>query len=307
MVPALMPAHALHRVNRARFALSAWRMATLTTMRTVPVTSGMPCWFELTTRHADRGAEFLCALAGLTVQRVPMGDFDYLVLSKGEHAVAGVMPMVGSAWPAELPSHWVIYFAVDEVDSVWTHAKELGGSACHEPMDSPIGRMAIVNDPSGAVFTLFRASPGKTDGTNPIGEGAFVWCELGVPDPAAISGFYESLLGWSAIERHDPGFTYRQMRAASGTAVGSIYRHCGERTSPEGPSLEGEGPRSARPAWRPYLQVNSADAAYEQAVRSGAQNDFAPLDIPNMGRFAGVIDPTGAPLTLFEPLPDWTP
>lgn len=258
-------------------------------MRVIPVTHGMPCWFELTTRESKAAAVFYAALADASVQTIPMGDFDYTILMSGEHAIAGIMPMVGPQWPADLPSHWVIYFAVDDVDATLACALELGGRSCGPPMDIPIGRMAIVNDPSGAVFTLFRAAPGKTDGTNPMGDGAFVWCELGVDDPAAATAFYRSLFGWRATERRDDGFSYQELCSASGTPVASIFKGC----------------NTPKPAWRPYLQVSDVASAFARATELGAKPEWQPMDVPRFGRFAGVTDPTGTPLTLLQPMTGW--
>jgi len=268
----------------------------------------MPCWFELTTRDAKRGAEFLAALADLSVQSMAMGEFDYRVLNAGEHAVAGVLPMVGAKLAKDLPNHWVIYFAVDDVDACVELVKQHGGAAPNPPMDTPMGRLAIVNDPSGAVFMLFRSEEGKTDGTNPIGDGAFVWCELGVPDPSSVAKFYASVFGWRSTEHSADGFTYREMRTKSGTPIASIFRACADGASEQerAASAASSAP-SSRPAWRPYLQVADVAKTCERAGKLGAEVEWQPMDVPRFGRFAGVIDPSGTPLTLLQPMTGWGP
>jgi predicted enzyme related to lactoylglutathione lyase len=71
----------------------------------------------------------------------------------GEASVAGAMvmpPMV----PAEVPAYWLIYFAVEDTDAAVAKATELGGSAMMPGMDTPAGRIAVLQDPQGAVFAV---------------------------------------------------------------------------------------------------------------------------------------------------------
>ncbi len=256
----------------------------------IPATSGTFCWFELTTRAAMDGARFYEQLAGLAPQPLPGpgGGTPYQILMKDGEPIGGVMPMEGPQWPADLPSHWVPYVVVEDVDMIHREAVRLGGRACVAPMDIPIGRFSVLNDPSGAVFTAFKAAPGKTDGQNPMGDGAMVWCELGVPDPATVLPFYERLLGWRGVEVSVEKWRYQRMHCAAGSAVASIYRR-------------DETPGGARPHWIPYLCVPEVGAATEKARSLGATVHFTATEIPGMGRFAGITDPTGADVHLFEP------
>jgi predicted enzyme related to lactoylglutathione lyase len=73
-------------------------------------------------------------------------------------AVAGAMemnPMV----PAEMPSYWMVYFAVDDVDASFKRALAVGAHEMLPPLDFPGGRFAIVGDPQGAVFGLLKTTP----------------------------------------------------------------------------------------------------------------------------------------------------
>jgi predicted enzyme related to lactoylglutathione lyase len=55
-------------------------------------------------------------------------------------------PMV----PAEVPSYWRVYFAVDDVDGTFRKAIEAGAREMLPPQDFPGGRFTIVSDPQGA-------------------------------------------------------------------------------------------------------------------------------------------------------------
>jgi hypothetical protein len=57
-----------------------------------------------------------------------------------------------------VPNHWHVYFAVTDADATAAKIKSRGGSVMVEPFDTPIGKMAVVTDPQGAVFSLFQAA-----------------------------------------------------------------------------------------------------------------------------------------------------
>jgi predicted enzyme related to lactoylglutathione lyase len=52
------------------------------------------------------------------------------------------------------------YVAVDKVDDSAEKIKELGGNVCVPPTDIPnVGRFCVVNDPTGATFSLIALKP----------------------------------------------------------------------------------------------------------------------------------------------------
>ena len=54
------------------------------------------------------------------------------------------------------PPRWNITFAVADSDATAAKAKELGGAVIEEPQDIPVGRFAIVADPTGAKFGVIK-------------------------------------------------------------------------------------------------------------------------------------------------------
>ena len=55
------------------------------------------------------------------------------------------------------PPHWLVYVGCDDVDATASRAAELGGTALLEPTDVPgVGRLAVLQDPQGAVFGIFN-------------------------------------------------------------------------------------------------------------------------------------------------------
>jgi hypothetical protein len=65
------------------------------------------------------------------------------------------MVQMNEMWPAEVPAHWMVYFSVDDTDASAAQVAALGGTVSVEPFDLPqVGRIAVLNDPQGAVFSV---------------------------------------------------------------------------------------------------------------------------------------------------------
>ncbi|MDA8202518.1 MAG: hypothetical protein M0Z49_07135 [Chloroflexi bacterium] len=61
--------------------------------------------------------------------------------------------------PPQVPSYWMAYFQVADVDASHAAALDAGAHEMLAPMDFPGGRFAIVSDPQGATFGLLRMGP----------------------------------------------------------------------------------------------------------------------------------------------------
>lgn len=115
------------------------------------------CWNELTTRDPQRSVEFYGAVFGWNAHLLPMaGPADYTEFQVGDRGVAGMMPMEGDSWPADLPNHWMVYFAVDDCAAAAAKVEELGGKVMVPPTEVPPGIFAVINDPQGAAFSVIK-------------------------------------------------------------------------------------------------------------------------------------------------------
>ncbi len=111
-------------------------------------------WNELMTRDPQAALDFYGKVFGWAGRERGLPDLPYTEFQLNGAAVAGMLPMVGDQWPAELPSHWMIYFAVAGVDESVATIRRLGGSVSVPPTDSPAGRFAVASDPGGAYFSV---------------------------------------------------------------------------------------------------------------------------------------------------------
>jgi predicted enzyme related to lactoylglutathione lyase len=119
--------------------------------------SGSYQWAELNARGIEKAVAFYAKAFGWGIRTSPMGDGrpPYTEFLLGSESIAGAMemnPMV----PAGVPSYWMVYFAVDDVDATFRKALDAGGREMLAPADFPGGRYAIVGDPQGAVFGLHK-------------------------------------------------------------------------------------------------------------------------------------------------------
>jgi predicted enzyme related to lactoylglutathione lyase len=121
---------------------------------------GAYAWAELNSRGFEKAAPFYNKLFGWSEKTSPMGEGqgDYTEFQLHGESLAGGMemnPMV----PAEVPSYWMVYFGVADVDKGFDKALEAGGKEMLPPSDFPGGRFAIVQDPQGAAFGLLKTDP----------------------------------------------------------------------------------------------------------------------------------------------------
>jgi predicted enzyme related to lactoylglutathione lyase len=114
-------------------------------------------WAELNARGIERALPFYQEVFGWTTKRSPVPDGpDYFEFQVAGDSVAGATemnPMV----PAGTPSYWLVYFGVGDVKATYDKAIGLGARELLAPQSYPGGEFAIVNDPQGAAFGLFKS------------------------------------------------------------------------------------------------------------------------------------------------------
>jgi uncharacterized protein len=117
---------------------------------------GAMAWWELETRNVDACGGFYSKLFGWKPETQDMGGMKYTVFSDGKDQRAGMMPMNSSA-PANVPSHWTIYFAVNDCAAATKKATSMGAKNIVPPTTVPnVGTFAMFFDPQGALFALHQ-------------------------------------------------------------------------------------------------------------------------------------------------------
>lgn len=117
--------------------------------------------------------------------------------------------------------------------------------------------------------------------------GKFVWRDLVTEDPDAVKPFYAALFGWQFEEGRALGAPYTLVKSG-GQYIAGISKT--RRPQPDQPVSQ----------WLSFMSVADVDRAVEQTRGAGGSLVAGPLDLPNVGRGAVVLDPDGAPLGLLR-------
>ncbi|MGI8923955.1 MAG: VOC family protein [Fimbriimonadales bacterium] len=116
-------------------------------------------WHEVYVADTQAAMDFYTKALGMGTEEMEMGEMGkYKMLTANGKAVAGSMSTKELEHP-DVPPHWAVYMAVDDVDARVTKVKELGGTCVVDPFDVPtVGRMALIADPQGAHLWLYKDS-----------------------------------------------------------------------------------------------------------------------------------------------------
>ena len=241
------------------------------------------CWFELGTRDIGAALNFYTSLMNWGTVSHDMGEMGtyYIFQLGGQDAAAGYQ-MFGPQFEG-VPSHWMPYVWVADVDSAAAKALELNGKIIASPMDVPnVGRMAFLQDPQGAPFAIFCGREHSGAARVAGKTGSFCWTELHTTNADGAKSFYSSVLGYTFVDMPmSEGMTYTIFQVDGKNAAGMFEM--------KGPQFHGVPPN-----WLSYLSVSDCDASVARAAEMGAKVLMPPQDIPRTGRFSALQDPTGA-------------
>ncbi len=250
------------------------------------VEPGTPCWTDLATPGLEDAKRFYSELFGWTGRVSPEPEAGgYTVFLKDGRPVAGVGP---PASPDQVPI-WSTYVATDDADLVATRVEAAGGQVVVAPFDVlDQGRMAVLSDPAGAVFSVWQ--PMAMRGAELFNApGAMCWNELITPDPEGARDFYALVFGWHAEEQPGEPYPYTGWRCGA-LIVGGMAR-----------------PLAALPTdlpayWSVWFAVADADASAARAAELGATVLVPPRDTPK-GQLTALRDPQGALFSTLAPRP----
>lgn len=254
----------------------------------MPTKQGDFVWYELLSPDVQASARFYSGLLGWKVGDSP----DYREITASEGMVGGMLPLTremtsGGARPA-----WLGYIAVEDVDATLGRVEAAGGRTLMPTRDMEgVGRFALVADPQGAPFYLFRPLGGTGDTSQAFAaerpmQGHCAWNELSSDDPAAAWRFYGDLFGWVKDGDLDMGPMGKYEFIRHGFMLGAIM-----------PRM----PQMPVSAWTFYFRVADIDAAHEYARANGATVLMEPTEIPGGEYSLNIMDPQGAAVGLVGP------
>jgi uncharacterized protein len=242
---------------------------------------------ELGTTDQKAAKKFYMDLFGWTVDDAPMGPNEFYSMFKLDGKEAAAAYTLRSDQRAHgVPPHWMIYVSTNNVDESARRATELGGTVIAQPFDvMEAGRMAVVQDPTGATFCMWQ--PKQSSGiTTKSTDGAFCWADLNTSDVARASEFYTKLFGWKLEKSENDPSGYLHIKNGE-EYIGGI------------PPAEHRDPNTP-PHWLLYFETSNCDASVDKAKQSGAKVYYGPVSMENVGRFAVLADPQGAVFSVFQ-------
>ncbi len=247
---------------------------------------GAFCWTDLSTTDAEGAKAFYTALFGWEAIDAPAGpDMVYTMLNLNGKPVAALYQMGPEQQSQGMPPFWNSYVSVANAAEMAEKAKSLGGTVLQDAFDvMDAGRMAMIQDPTGAVLALWEP---KTHFGSHLANvpGSFSWNELATNDTVRASAFYTGLFGWTAQVQEEP-FSYTTFSNGKRMNAGML-----QMTEDWGDVL---------PHWMVYFAVEDCDASAEKVKQLGGQLRVPPTDIPPVGRFAVVQDPQGGAFTIIK-------
>lgn len=246
--------------------------------------TGRFTWHELMTTDAVAATKFYTGLFGWTVDEMPAGPMGtYRIWKQGDVGVGGAMQA-----PKGVPSHWLPYVGVDNADASAKAVTANGGTVIVPPTTVPdMLRFFVASDPGGAVIGLMQpmgpsANQAPYDG--PTRPATFVWDELHSRDLEGAKKFYGAIFGWTGKDG-DGEMKYWHWTHA-GKDIGGMMAAMG------GPNVP--------PHWLAYIAVSDVDAMTKKVETLGGKVVMPAMDMPKVGKFSVVQDPTGATFALFR-------
>lgn len=240
--------------------------------------TGMFSWSDLSTTDVAGAKRFYGELLGWSFEDMPAGGGHLYSMARrdGEY-VAAASELMAEQRQRGVPPHWMAYITVENVDAAAKKVEALGGKLVAPPFDVlDAGRMCVVQDPTGAMVSLWQATGHK--GAGLMREpGALAWFELMTTDPAKAQDFYTQLAGWTTKTMDMGTMQYTVAFVGEADVAGMM------KADANVPSH-----------WLVYFTVADCDASAAKAGQLGAKTHVPPTDIPDVGRFSVLQDPQGA-------------
>jgi hypothetical protein len=249
--------------------------------------AGSFCWVELATSDQAAAKKFYSSLFGWTPNDMPMGPNEYYTIFRleGRDAAAGYTLRPDQV-AQHVPPNWMLYIQVDSVDASAAKVPQLGGKTIVAPFDvMDSGRMAVIQDPTGAYFCLWQSNKSTGIGIHSV-DGTLCWGDLSTSDTASAQKFYSGLLGWQFIS--DPKDSSGYLHIKNGEhMIGGL---------PPSKYLQPGVP----PHWLAYFLVDDVDATANKAKEMGAKLFMPPTTMDGVGRLSVIADPQGAVFAIFK-------
>ena len=253
------------------------------------IAPGNFCWTELATSNQSEAKKFYGGVFGWAADDNPMGPNEFYTMFKLEGRTVGAAYTLRPDMVKQgIPPHWGLYVAVVSADETASRVASNGGKVLAPAFDVfDAGRMAVLQDPTGATICVWQAK--KHHGFGIAGApGCFCWADLMTADPGRAEKFYAGVFGWK-FDRGEKGGDYLHIKNGE-EYIGGI------------PPAGAGGP-GIPPHWSLYYLVTDCDASTAKATSLGAKVYMPPTTIEGVGRWSVLADAQGATFNAFQAMP----
>lgn len=114
-------------------------------------------WNELATPNVQKSKEFYNKMFGWEYEDKKVGDMTYTIVKKGDNEFGGIWE-IPNAQQSQIPSHWLAYILVENVEQSVEKAKQNGATVV-KPVQKAgeMGLFAILKDPTGAHIAFWQS------------------------------------------------------------------------------------------------------------------------------------------------------
>lgn len=230
---------------------------------------GMFVWCDLLTEDVQAAQDFYRDLFGWRFENY---SSDYSIIYNGDKPIGGMVPYENKN-PDVLESFWMVSLSVEDVDRSVSATKARYGKVMDGPIDvRGRGRMAVIQDPQGAVLVVLRAAGG-----DPLEEdiipGEWIWVDLVTRDAKSANAFYGALVGYTSdFIKLESVNSYNLLRKGEQAYAGVVELPWDD----------------VEPNWLPYIGVDDLEDTVRQAEKLGGVVILRVEDV------AVIADPTGS-------------
>jgi len=250
--------------------------------------AGKIVWHDLLTNTPEESRKFYGELFGWEFETPGIdlgfgGESSYMLIRHNGDLIGGMIDANALKKKNNI-SQWMTMMSVDDIDAASSSIAGTGGKVLTPPTElKSRGKLAIVEDPTGAIFALIETKEGDPADREPT-HNNFFWDELWTSDVEQASDFYHHVVGY---ERED------QPIESSGSAYHVLKTDDKPRAGIMSNPFEGE-----RPVWVNYIRVENPETITARVESLGGQIlvDTQPRDIG--GKVAFIAGPSGAGIAL---------
>ena len=249
---------------------------------------GKIVWHDLLTNTPAESRKFYGELFGWEFEKpgidLGFGDESSYMLIRHNGKLIGGMIDTNALRKQNNISQWVTMMSVDNIESAAAAIEESGGKVLTAPTElKSRGMLAIVEDPTGALFALIQSANGDPADQEPV-ENVFFWDELWTNDVEQASNFYHHVVGYKREDHpiEDTDRNYHVLKIDDKPRAGIMSN-----------PFEGE-----RPVWVNYIRVADPAVITAQVESLGGHIlvESQPRDIG--GKVAFIAGPSGAGIAL---------